>query len=142
MRDQLGMSKIPNGLFAKLPVNYRQGILSCPSFNRDPVYTLEVHYGMPQYNIGGWNWTTNKCWKKVSQMTQPSNMFIFLESYNNQPAYSGNWRIDNQSDAWRDFRHQENMNIAHADGHINTYSRFEISSDSTWRDKAPMGWPK
>lgn len=58
MRQQLNMPEMPAGYWSVIPAKYRSGILKCPSLRTAPFDELEIHYGMPAYNIGGGDWGT------------------------------------------------------------------------------------
>lgn len=150
MKVQLNMLDIKRGStlwFNSLPVKYRKGILTCPSFlgGRLPTYSLDAQYGMPYYNMGGANWdATRICWKKTSQIRKPSEMFSFLDSLNESASYTGKCFIYNNVAglSYADFRHSNNtINGAYADGHANSRKLSEIRPvTGSWANTAPWGW--
>jgi prepilin-type N-terminal cleavage/methylation domain-containing protein/prepilin-type processing-associated H-X9-DG protein len=150
MRVQLGMPDIKSGGtvgFDSIPVKYKKGILTCPSFpgGRLPVYTLDAQYGMPNYNMGGADWdATHLCWKKTSQIRKPSQMFSFLDSLNESASYTGkNFIYNNVAGlSYAHFRHSNNtINGAYADGHANSKKLSEIRPVAgSWHNTAPWGW--
>lgn len=150
MKVQLNMRDITRGgtlWFNSLPVKYKKGILTCPSFpgGRLPRYTLDAQYGMPQYNMGGADLdATRICWKKTSQIRKPSEMFSFLDSLNEDSDYTGKSYIGNNvvTLAYSHFRHSNNtINGAYADGHANSKKLSEIRPvTGSWMKTAPWGW--
>ena len=141
-RDLLGMPAVPPGYWAVFPVQYRNGLLKCPSLDERCLYVLEAHYGMPRYNLGSENWGGYVAWKKVSQIKQAQGMIAFGDSDEGTKNYGGQLYLVNADPNLMIYRHSQRANFGYADGHVEAKARFEILTPyPQWLTSAPWGWP-
>ncbi len=157
MKDQLNMPDITRGStagFNSLPLKYKNGILTCPSFpeGKRPAYTLDAQYGMPRYNMGGDVFGVLKPWKRAMEIKTPESMISYMDSVYSIPldaTYTGKSYFNNSVSALSNvhFRHLGNIrstNFSFADGHVdsNTLKGINGMWTGNWYDSAPFGWPK
>lgn len=147
MRLQLNMPDLPPGYWATIPTKYNKGILTCPSLKPGgasgaayPVFQLEVHYGMPRYNIGGQNWGGLIAYKKEPEIRRPSEQIVFVDSTGGPLGFGGFSFINNPGLGFVDFRHSKMVNCAFVDGHIEARNRNQLDQGvSDWVFTTPGG---
>ncbi len=142
MREELNMPDMPPGAWGVIPVKYRNGILKCPSNTGRLVYQLEVHYGMPRYNIGGEDWGGLIAYSREAQIRAPSSRLIFADSKGDSP-YGGWYFVVNGNLGHVGFRHSGHANAAFADGHVearNSQQLYQPYPD--WLYTNLWGWPQ
>jgi len=148
MRNYINMPDLQPGYWATIPSKYSKGILRCPS-NRNAggrlFYQLEVHYGMPIWNIGGRNFGSLMPYKKYSQIRYPSRQIVFVDSTPIDKGYAGCYTVWNNMfgllNGTVDLRHNNMANFAFADGHVETLTYQQAYTPGEWYYYLPWGWP-
>ncbi|MGC8977452.1 MAG: prepilin-type N-terminal cleavage/methylation domain-containing protein [Candidatus Ratteibacteria bacterium] len=145
MKNYINMPDLQPGYWADMPTKYRKGILTCPSNRRGlPRNLIEVHYGMPMFNIGGRNFGSLMPYKKFSQVKYPSRQIVFCDSGPVASGYFGSCNISNNTFSGNgvDLRHNNMANFAFADGHVETLTYDQARTpQSDWYYYLPWGWP-
>ena len=158
VRDYLNMPNMPDGYWGGVPAKYAwNSVITCPSMNNGKKYMqylFEIHYTMPQYNIGGDDKAGDSivAYRKIHQMKYPSNQCVFLETSGgvntNPTGYSGNVWV--QQTYWTsltsghmDFRHNRSANVMFGDVHVERRTQQNILSEiaPAWKTSKFFGCP-
>jgi len=150
LKEQLGLNeftRITSGssYYWSLAQGDQNGILSCPSSDRNPVSLVGVQFGMNEWNIGGRNAYGCISATKVTDFRTPSRKVIYMDTINGgsggEPGASTFKGISNI-----DFvRHQtQSANCSYADGHVGQWSEtaYTIEVGSVWYKSEPFGYGK
>ena len=146
IKDHIGMPEIKlntsSPRFTSLPVKYRKGILRCPSSSYTPTSTVNIHYGMLTYGIGGRYdaYGASGTINKTHQIKFPSKKAVIVDSFQNE-SYPGFIYAYN-SGGWMGFyRHEERVNFLMADGHVAAMNRTQFNTEaSTWWSSPMLGF--
>ncbi|MFA6291242.1 MAG: prepilin-type N-terminal cleavage/methylation domain-containing protein [Victivallales bacterium] len=154
VRDYLNMPTMVDGYWGGIPVKYRgRSLITCPSMRAtpqsgkiNPDYLFEIHYAMPQYNMGGDNKASPSivAYQKIHQLKYPSDQCVFIEGRSNSGSYSGRFVIDQPNWAtYTDFRHNKSTNTILGDGHLEHRTMQEISNEVSvsWNTSKFFGCP-
>ena len=140
VRDYIGMSDITlggNAVYIIIPKKYRKGIFKCPSYNRDPLYTCSVQYGIPKFNIGGRSGYGAKPDMKISRVYNPTKRILFMDSKNGNIAYSGTSAVGNGLENVDVERHNAQFGAAFIDGHTETMKLNYMKAQAAIWYKSP-----
>ncbi len=124
-----------------------KGILSCPSCIK-PTYShaAAAQYGMIRMGIGGGTYTVTGI-HKITDLKYPSRIFTFADSAesNTTTSRKGMSEIRNHTSLyWSWYRHDNNMNVSCADGHVETWNEEKITElyDDGWTTQVELGYNK
>ena len=154
----LNLKNIPGGYWGSIPKQYRtKSVFVCPSLangNREWTYPWTCHYGLPFYNIGGYDWNSSNyiAYKKSSQIRGPSEKVVLMDSVYDQPqavtsSYTGSCRVFQSyiltsTTAHFDLRHIRTGNLSFADGHVGRMNSKDVAltMGSDWKTSKAWGW--
>ncbi len=142
-REELGMPELTDNYWGTIPLKYRSAtILRCAAFDKPLLYQLDVHYGMPQHNIGGDSgWGNRDPWDKTNQIPRPDQQYVFLDSDGTVAGYRGWTFVHNGSLGYVGLRHSGQSNVGFADGHVGAGGYRDLWRPyPQWLSSAPWGW--
>lgn len=142
--EYLNMKDLPDDYWGTVPNQYKNGTaMSCPSFKNDVTTwnrVWEAQYGIPYYNMGGFNRNTYEAYKKMIQIKRPSEKIVFVDSFSGDTFYGGMLRIDQvYSIKYAQYRHRNRCNGVYADGHADPFNRTKALGQP-WETSPMWGW--
>ena len=146
IKDYISMPEIAlntsSPRFTSLPKKYRNGILRCPSSSYTPSSTVNIHYGMLQYGIGGryGPYGTMGTVNKTHQVKYPSKKVAIVDSYQNT-SYPGFFYVYNSGSFAAFDRHEQRINLLSLDGHVFSLSKIQYKAEAaTWWSSPMLGF--
>jgi len=165
-RELLGSTSETSSSWIPVPEKYRNGIMKCPAMSNKLGYLGYIHYGMPQYCIGGRKYTAGfqsytRAWfdrqlpTKFTDIRSPSGKMLLVDSQDggsttlqgdfSNPAATGNglvaeargmFAVYNTGTKIATKRHGDSANACLADGHVENFSRMTLLREAA---KFPLG---